>query len=184
MYHVHVTEGIVLKKRGVGEANTLVYVLTHELGLVRGVARSTRVSQSKLRYGLEPLTKARYSFVKGKHEWRLVQVEKIERLVPTPAVGRVTNLLLRLIHGQEPMRELYADVCEGFTALLAASPVSESVEAVLVLRMLSHLGYLPRVEALAPFVEQEFSIELAAKAMESRSLLIKTINASLQASGL
>lgn len=184
MYHVHVTNGIVLRKRGVGEANTLVYILTEELGLVRASARSTRVEGSKLRYGLETLTHARYSFVKGKHEWRLVSVEKIERIKPTPAIGRVTQLLLRLVQGQEPSQKLFLDVVEGFNALASAPEFADSTEAVLVLRILSHLGYLPHTEALSQFVESDFSIELASKALESRSLLIKTINASLEATGL
>src|SRR5579859_3735252 len=110
MYDIFATDGIVLGKRGVGEANTLVSVLTREFGLVRPTARSTRVERSKLRYGLEPLTRARFSLVKGKREWKLVGVEHINRDFMTPALshraraalGRVSKLLLRLITGEEP----------------------------------------------------------------------------------
>lgn len=188
MHHIHVTNGIVLGKRGVGEANTLVFALTQDLGLVRGAARSTRLVASKLRYGLEPLTQARFSFVKGRHEWRLVQVEQAHNLFAkaTPreraAAGRVSQLLLRLVYGQEPSAALYSDVAEGFAALLTHDPAS--VEVVLVLRVLHHLGYLPHSEALAPFVEADYSVELSAEALKSRSLLIRTINESLQATGL
>jgi len=188
MHHIHVTDGVVLGKRGVGEANTLVSVLTRELGLVRGVARSTRLTVSKLRYGLEPLTLARFSFVKGRHEWRLVSVEQGSNIfnLATPAqraaAGRVSQLLLRLIHGQEPSVALYMDVMQGFAALLKHNVAS--VETVLVLRILYHLGYLPHTDALAPFVEADYSVELSAEALKSRSLLIRTINESLQATGL
>lgn len=179
----------MLHKRGIGEANTLLFVLTQNLGLVRASARSTRVDVSKLRYGLEPLTAARYSFVKGRHEWRLVQVEEprnaFTRALPAQrtAAGRVSQLLLRLIQGAEHSPLLYKDVTDGF-ALLAATPQTAEVEVVLVLRILSHLGYLPEVPALAPFVDSEFSMELSAKALESRSLLVRTINEALKVSGL
>lgn len=188
MHHIHVTDGVVLSKRGVGEANTLVSVFTQDLGVVRGSARSTRLNVSKLRYGLEPLTRARFSFVKGRHEWRLVSVERAENLfaAATPAeraaAGRVSQLLVRLIQGQEPSTALYADVVAGFAALRKHDIVS--VETVLVLRVLHHLGYLPHTEALAPFVEADYSLELSAEALKSKSLLIRTINESLQATGL
>ena len=67
-----VTEGIVLGKRGAGEANTVVIILTETLGLLRAAARSARRERSKLRYGLEPFTIARFSFVRGKNEWKLI----------------------------------------------------------------------------------------------------------------
>lgn len=53
-----------------------------------------------------------------------------------------------------------------------------------MLRVLARLGYLPSTEALAPFVDGEFSVELSAKALESRALLVRTINESLRATGL
>jgi len=189
MYELQVTEGIVLGKRGIGEANTLVFALTQNLGVVRASARSTRLGASKLRYGIEPLTCARYSFIKGRHEWRLVQVDAPRALfahaspAQRAAAGRVCQLLLRLIHGQESAAGLYADVRDGF-ALMASASAPDAIEVVLVLRILAHLGYLPHTEALAPFVGGEFSIDLSAQALQSRSLLVRTINEALQATGL
>ena len=62
---------------------------------------------------------------------------------------------------------------------------AQAVECVLVLRVLAHLGYLPHTEELAPFIADTFfSVELAAEAAKSRTLLIRTINESLQQSGL
>ena len=193
MYQIHVCEGVVLGKRGVGEANTLVFILTHDLGLVRAVARSARVEHSKLRYGLEPLTRARFSFVRGKNEWKLTGAEGITRvLVPNePAfarqAGRVAKLLLRLIHGEEVAPALYTSVVEGLSALAAAHGVreAESVESVLVLKILFHLGYLPHTPELRGFIDADFfSLELAGEAERSRALLIRTINESLSATGL
>lgn len=201
MHTIFVTEGIVLGKRGVGEANTLVSLLTEELGLVRASARSARLQKSKLRYGLEPLTRARYSLVRGKHEWKLTGVERVSQLFSsigdtggTPAslklcrarAGKITKLLLRLIHGEEPVPALYKTVVEGLSAIAHAPAASdaEAIETVLVLRVLAHLGYLPRTQALEPFIEGGYSIELSAEALKSRALLIRAINESLTATGL
>ena len=188
MYQKIATEGIVLRKRAVGEANLRVYILTHEAGLVVASARSARVAQSKLRYGLEPLTRARFCFVRGAHEWRVTEAADATKLFARVeparrvAAGRVVQLLLRLVYGQEVSPELYATVRQGFDALHTQD--TASVEVVLVLRILAHLGYLPQTDALAPYVEGEFDIELSAQALKDRSLLVRTINESLKATGL
>ncbi len=185
MHKIHITEGLVLRKRGVNEANTLVWILTPEFGLIRAQARSTRVVQSKLRYGIEALTEGRYALVQGKHEWRLTGAEAYQRLRPTAALGRVTALLLRLVNGEEAHPDLYKSVMEGFSLLAEADAAhSDALETVLVLRILSHLGYLPETPTLAQFVEGDISLELSAKALQSRNMLIRTINESLSATGL
>ena len=187
MYQKIATDGIVLRTAAAGEANLRVAILTETLGLVVASARSARRQESKLRYGLEPLTQARFCFVKGLHEWRVAEASVPERFCMRPAaraaVGRVTQLLLRLIHGQESNERLYADVVEGFR-LLASADSTDEVEVVLVLRILSHLGYLPATPALAPFVDGRLSIELSAQALASRALLVRAINDALQATGL
>ena len=191
MHEKHITEGIVLGKRAVGEANTLVFVLTRELGLVRAKATSARREASKLRYGLEPLSQGRYSFVKGRSEWRLTGVDAVSRdlLAASPAqhkrLGQVSRLLLRLVLGAQHSPELYKTVEDGFKTLSRVETDADSIECVLVLRILAHLGYLPELPALAPFVQSDqFTPELAAQAAASRRLLIKLINDSLQATGL
>ncbi|MDP4020856.1 MAG: DNA repair protein RecO [Candidatus Adlerbacteria bacterium] len=193
MHKLYVCEGIVLGKRGVGEANVLVFILTRDLGLVRAHARSARAEHSKLRYGLEPLTRARFSFVRGKNEWKLTGAEAVSRILlrggssHAGQVGRVAKLLLRLIPGEEIAPALYQSVREGLEVLARAQSDKEaqSVESVLVLKILFHLGYLPHTEELKGFIDADFfALELAEEAARSRALLLKTINESLQATGL
>ena len=188
MHEVVVQNGLVLGKRFVREADALVSIFT-PAGLLRAKATGIRKEESKLRYGLEPLTLARYSLVHGRHEWRLTGVGEVSRrfigatVQQRTAMARVARLLTRLIHGQEASLQLYTTVIEGFDALSVSSSL-EPIEVVLVLRILSHLGYLPHSEALAPFIDGGFDIELSAKALEARALLVRTINESLQATGL
>ncbi len=193
MHKIIATDGLVLAKRGVGEANTLVAILTKDLGLVRAAARSARVEQSKLRYGLETLTHGKFSLVRGRYEWKLVGAEHLSRAYlgdsPTRrrAAGRIARLLLRLIHGEEPVGDLYTTVSEGLSYLARAQTDAdaESIECVLVLRVLAHLGYLPHTPEIAPFIEADFfSMELTAEVTRSRNLLIRAINESLGATGL
>jgi DNA repair protein RecO len=193
MYEVRVCEGVVLRKYGVGEANTLVSILTPDLGLVRATARSARVEHSKLRYGLEPLTRARYSFVRGKNEWKLTGVEHVSRscapknTAQAQQAGRVATLLMRLIPGEEVAPALFTSVVEGLEALARAPDLraAQSVESVLVLKILYHLGYLPHTPELTGFIDADFfSLELAEEAARSRRLLMRAINESLSATGL
>ncbi len=191
MYKIFSTEGVVLGKYLVGEASVACAILTRELGLMRGSARSARAARSKLKYGLEPLTRGTFSFVKGKSGWRLTSVTGTRRLFPLniaarAASGRISKLLARLIHGEEVAPALFEAVVRGLELLCAARRKEEieSIECVLVLRILFNLGYLPKTEFLTPFVEQGLSLELAAEAARSRALLLKTINESLQATGL
>ena len=193
MHRIYITEAIVLGKRFSGEATTTVALLTRDLGLVRASARSARAEKSKLRYGLQLLTRGRYSLVRGKHEWRLTGVEQVSReflsadTARRVAFGRVAKLPLRLVAGEEHTPTLYTSVVEGFSYLAAAATDTdaEAIECVLVLRILAHLGYLPQRQELMPFVADSlFSLELTAQAAKSRALLIKTINESLGATGL
>lgn len=193
MHKIYITDAIVLGKRYSGEATTTLVLLTRDLGLFRASARSARVEQSKLRYGLQVLTRGRYSLVRGKHEWRLVGVEQVSReylssqLSKRIAFGRISKLLLRLVAGEEHTPALFTSVTEGFSYLANAQSESdaEAIECVLVLRVLAHLGYLPQRQELLPFVADSlFSLELTAQAAKSRALLIKVINESLGATGL
>jgi DNA repair protein RecO len=193
MHQKFLTNGIVLAKRSAGESNTAVLLFTEDLGLVRAVARSARREDSRLRYGLEPLMQGRYTLLRGRYEWRLVGAGDISRdiISASPArilrAGRIAKLLLRLMPGEEASPELYRSVAEGLGALarMEEQEDADAVECVIVLRVLSRLGYLPRLPAIEPFVEADFfSLELAASAKRSRALLIKLINDSLSASGL
>ncbi len=192
MHKIFITEGIALSKRAAGESNSSISVLTRDMGLLRASAQSARVSKSKLRYGLEPMTRGTFSFVEGKRGWRLVGIIDAKREFSAhasarAAAGRISKLLTRLIHGEEVSSALFEAVTDGFSLFARASQKEEieSVECVLVLRILHLLGYLPKSAELAPFINDgALSLEMASEAAERRSSLIKAINESLQATGL
>jgi recombinational DNA repair protein (RecF pathway) len=99
----------------------------------------------------------------------------------------VAKLLLRLVQGEEVAPALYESVKGGLTALARAPETreAESIESVLVLKILYHLGYLPHTKELKGFIDADFfSLELAEEVTRSRRLLLRAINESLQATGL
>ena len=193
MHNIVATEGIVLRKSSRGEASVSASILTRHLGLISVFARSARRSESKLRYALEPFTRARFSLVLGVRGWKLTGALDISRalfLVSTErraTAARIARLLLRLLPEGDSQEALYTTVGEGLATLAHSqnAEVAESIECVLVLRILFCLGYLPHAPELLPFLEGDFStVELAAEVKHSRERLILAINESLSASGL
>lgn len=193
MHDVVSTRGIILSKRTVGEANTLVSILAEDLGVIRASARSARLERSKLRYGLETLTQGRFSLVRGKYEWKLTGTQELSRpllhasVSKRKAAGKIGRLLIRLIQGEEPVPELFDIVSHGLTYI--AQEINEEtlpyIEAVLVLRIIAQLGYVEEKKELGIFLDTNtFSEDLIEQAKKSRPLLIRSINTSLAETGL
>jgi DNA repair protein RecO len=193
MHDVIATRGIVLSKRTVGEANILVSILTEDLGVIRGSARSGRLERSKLRYGLESLTFGTFSLVRGKYEWKITGTQELSRpfinasISQRKTAGRIGRLLLRLIQGEEPVKELFGVISRGLSSIAQTTDVEDlpHIEGVLVLRILAQLGYVEEGKGLGVFLEtDEFSPEVIERAKTARATLIRAINSSLAETGL
>jgi len=193
MHDVISTRGIVLSKRTIGEANTLVSMLTEDLGVIRASARSARLERSKLRYGLETLTQGTFSLVRGKYEWKLTGTQELSHpflhvsVAQRKTAGKVSRLLMRLIQGEEPVRELFEVVAQGLTHISQETNEENLpyIEAVLVLRVIAQLGYVEEKQEFGVFLNTDtFSEELIEQAKKSRPMLIRAINQSLSETGL
>jgi len=192
MTRMVITRGVVLGKRSVGEANSLVFILTEKCGVVRALARSSRYERSKLRYGLEPLTYARFSLVRGKHEWKItgvVEAEKVFAKTPSSrlAMGRIARLLMRLIQGEDAAPALFVCVLDGLQMVggMTLTEDRAGAESVVVLRILHLLGYVSASPDFIPYLSvSSLDRDVVTRAMENRSLLVRAINSSLSATGL
>jgi hypothetical protein len=71
MRHKYETSGIVLSRTHVGEATTLVTLLTPDLGLVSARAQSLRNTGAKLAASLPTLALSHVVLVRGKEGWRV-----------------------------------------------------------------------------------------------------------------
>ena len=189
MRHKYKTRGIVLSRTPLGEANTLVMLLTPELGLVHARAQGLRKSGAKLSTALTTFAERDIVLVRGKESWRVAGAVLIEnwfaRFGSAEArarAGRICNLLLRLVAGEARDRKLFP-IVKGFFNALAALPqdAHESAEVLAALRMLSALGLDAGTIPGEPSV---FTQPLLIEVLKNKTKYISRINHGLNASGL
>src|SRR5688500_1642983 len=110
------TESLVLKSYNLAEADRIVVFLTHDHGVVRGVAKGAKRLKSRFGSGLEPFSVVRLTyFHKEVHE--LVSVQKVELVQSNfTAAGNPdflqkfsyrTELLISLSPPHDPDETLY-----------------------------------------------------------------------------
>ncbi len=75
---VYRAEGIVLRRRNIGEADSIFTVFSDELGKFEGVARGVRKARSHMRGHLEPLTHSRMLLARGRTLDVFTQAETVE----------------------------------------------------------------------------------------------------------
>src|SRR3989344_201411 len=200
MRHKYETQGIVLARSSLGEANAFVMLLTSGLGLVRARAQGVRKPGAKLAAALATFAESELVLVRGREGWRVAGAvlaeswsRKMQKLETRAAAARVSGLLLRLVAGEAHDAELYP-IMRGFFTALAELPENthEAVELLAVLRVLAPLGLdagLPVVNT--PLEGQAsdssnsnslFAHELLATIAEHRTDYISRINNSIAAS--
>lgn len=192
MYHIYTTEALVLKRKNFGEANVLVYLLTKDLGLIMASAQSVRSHKSKLSSALTEYSYITISLVKGKNGWKITNAISKENLFfdyPDFAkliVAKISNVLIKLIAGEEKHPEIFETVLDGFIFLknLGENEVS-NFESLILLRLLYHLGYIAKNENIGLFLENNgLNDEILQKVSEQKKEIITLINKGLKESQL
>jgi DNA repair protein RecO (recombination protein O) len=188
MRHKYETRGIVLSRSSVGEANSLVTIITPSLGLVRARAQGVRKSGTKLAASLATFTESEMVLVRGKESWRVagavlqenwfVQMSESSRV----RAARVSGLLLRFVAGEEYETRLFPIISEFFKALTTIpEDLSGAVEILAVLRILAVLG-LDKGESIDE--SSGFTEPVLSKILENRADYVARINKGIEASGL
>ena len=77
MWFMYSTEGIVLKKLDVGEADALYAIYTRDYGKIRVLAQGIRKPEAKLRGHLEPLSLSAIRFVIGRGGEKLIAASMV-----------------------------------------------------------------------------------------------------------
>lgn len=191
-YHIYTTEGIVLRRLAVGEANVLIHILTRNLGLILSSAQGVRVAASKLSSALTEYERLTLSCIKGKNGWKITDARGLENfflsapLHVRELVARVGSLLIRMIPGEEPHAAVFDVVSDGLEFLKQIEKKSVAVfECLMVLRILYHLGYVVRDDATEPFLtDNKWNQSLLDILAEKRLELVKIINKGLTESQL
>ncbi|MEX1027889.1 MAG: recombination protein O N-terminal domain-containing protein [Candidatus Paceibacterota bacterium] len=195
-YRLYTTPAFVLARAPSGEANSTVWLLTRDLGLIRATAQAARRVASKHRYGLQTFALAVVSVVRGKGGWRITSVvphrsyhSRLSRTPESVDVAAKLALALRLLcAGEARQPELFALFHEAMNVLSGRSLSADrcrSVECVALVRILARLGYIGDDAHLAPFIGSVgYSQPLIAALASDRSRVTRAINEAFAASHL
>ncbi len=187
-YHIYQTEGIILGKKDVGEADRIFSVLTKEFGRIDAVAQGIRRVESKLRYSLSTFSYVRFGLVASRSSWRIVDAEELNNWMnirETPGklatIFRIAELINRMVKGQEPDIALWEEVKSAFLLLEQYESSQEErdlqiFELLTQLRILSHLGYVAEHDK---WLNLQFT-----EAQKMKPLIISEIDKALQESQL
>ncbi len=168
-HYIYQTDGIVLDKKNFGEADQFISFYTAGLGGLRASANGVRLLKSKLRYSLDDLSYANFSFIRGKESWRIIDAKEIPGLnlrkdnSKYVSLNKITRLLSRLVQGEERNDKLWSVVEEGILFLDKNSFDKKSLvnfEIIMALRMLDNLGYVGEADSLEEFFKGELSLEI------------------------
>ncbi len=192
-YHIYTTKGIILKRSTFGEANLLLHILTEDLGLIMASARSARLSSSKLRPALQEYADVSITCIKGKNGWKVTNVAQSGSFFyDNPkfthhVMSQVVSLLLKMIPGEAPNKEIFQTVKVGFNHLktIPEEKVSD-FEVLMVLRILSELGYVVKNEETKLFLDsgEDWNDRLLQEINKHKKSILDIINKALKESHL
>lgn len=164
---VYTTEGVILRRRNIGEADTIFTVFSPTEGKFDAIARGVRKARSHMRGHLEPLTRSKLLLAHGRSLDVFTQAETItgyrtlrEDLDLYGAAVYCAELVVRFTAERQEHRDLYRLLLATFDALEAHAPLH--VGCYFELELLGLMGYEPQVDACA----------LCAKRLEEASILL------------
>jgi len=192
-YRVYTTPGIVLKKLPSKEADVVLYILTHDLGLIIASAKATRKLSSKLGRFLEEYSHISVSAIKSKNGWKITNVSDIDNFYFSSLdnarviIARTSSLLISMMPGEVPQPAIFETVETGFEILKSLEEKNiPHFEVVMVLRILHLLGYVATDSQTEIFVSNanDWNQDILERASENKTVLVGLINKALQESQL
>lgn len=175
--------------RGYGEAGKYYFIFTRDLGMIYASAQGVRKMSSKLRFILQDFSYLKIDLVQGKDFWRITSAQKtnlLEDIAKNPATLKVfyniARLLKRLLAGIEPNEELFKDLVGGLSVLERTRDKDElrDLEALIVLRILSNLGYIGGEKILDNIIKSPFEEDLIYATGQQRREVLREINKALK----
>ena len=163
-YRIYHTEGYIIDSSTSGESNKVFTILTSDLGTIIAIAQGVRKLESKLRYSLQDLTYAKFSFVRGKEIWRITGAEKIvniyDKKVPVQIrqfLARVLAFIKRLSPGEAVNKKVFEEFDKLHKAVISSKMIRDNndlnaIENLAYLRIAHHFGYGTPSEKLKDIV--------------------------------
>lgn len=149
---VYTLEGIILKRRNVGEADRILTLFTKQYGKIRVLARGVRKVSSKRAPYVEVFNRVIATLHKGKGMDTLTEVSPIASYEPirkdlmrVGAAYYLCELIDGLLPSEQPHEDVFMLLCEAFTALTTVK--KERIEVLrerFAAALLRALGYLER----------------------------------------
>jgi DNA repair protein RecO (recombination protein O) len=144
-------QGIILKRRNIGEADRLLVLLSRERGKMAVVARGVRRMGSKLAGHIEPLNEVKFFLAEGKKMDIVAGAEIVQDFSPiTESLDRyrsasvMLELTDKLLADEEPNEEIYR-LLSFSLAQLNGGESPKAVESFFEIRLISLLGYQPEL---------------------------------------
>lgn len=160
--------------------------------MIKATAQGVRLIKSKLRYNLSDHTFVNVSLVLGRGTWRIVSAQPV---VGSPKFApdinhseleflvNVSNLIIRLIQGEEKNELLYGEFLKVVLYLtnnkLGKSELS-SLEIIAVAKILYTLGYWKFDGETDHLIEDEIGSDLLVKASGNKKKIIRQINEAIK----
>lgn len=144
------TEGIVLNRKEVGEADRMVTLFTKDFGLVKLLAKGARHAHSKLNPSLNLFSHIRVAFVSGREIWHLTDAEAtryFDSIFGTEEklnlLGRISKFLERFLRPDTKETALWETV-HPLLIFLERAPAawSRDIEVLFYAKALFSLGHL------------------------------------------
>ncbi len=148
------TEGIILRRRNLGEADSIFTVFADREGKFDAIAKGVRKARSRMRGHLEPLTRTRMMLARGRNLDVFTQAETVtpyralrEDLERSAAAIYCAELVDRFTAEHMEHPGLYGLILEVLDALEAGAP--EHVVRYFEQQMLFQMGYEVQLDACA-----------------------------------
>lgn len=154
MSATYTTEGIILQRRDMGEADRMLTILTIDRGIVKAIARGTRLPKSKLGGFLDLYAHVELALAEGKQLDTVTEVKSLSSNAKIRSsaqlhvyAGYLSELAIKVaIESNTP--DLFKLVMEAF-AYLQGSTQPTFILETFRLRLLSILGYHPNLMTCA-----------------------------------
>ena len=148
---VYRAEGVILRRRNLGEADSIFTVFSGSEGKFEAIAKGVRKARSRMRGHLEPLTRSRLLVAQGRSLDVFTQAETVdsyrrlrEDLEASAEALYCLELVDRFTEEREPLPDLYALLLATLELLEGGG--GASVSRFFELRLLSLLGYEPHID--------------------------------------
>ena len=142
------TQGFILKKEDVREADQVFVVYTKDFGKLKIVGKAIRKIKSKLRAGIDLYYLSEIEFIQGKNHKTLTDVivtEKFKNIRSSPEkleiAYKIADIADNLITGQEQDKKIWDLLSEVFDKLKIENWKLEIIYYYFLWNLLSILGY-------------------------------------------